>query len=207
MGFGGQFSATNKLNASVNEGQNVLASQAASLNDFSNAENTLGSQMEQQAAQQQSAALQQQATLTVQQGALMQEQQQREINLTVGNQEEAYATGGVEMQGTPLATITDTVQQGQLEINAIGQQASNQAQLLRTQASLYEQQGLADVIGAQGQNFTNTANMVMQQEQMHLNQDAQTAQLKIQEQAQKQQQLMGFLGMGLSLGASVLRGR
>lgn len=151
-----------------------------SLTSFSNAVNTLGASEQQTAANEQASTEYSQASYSVQYAAEEAGQEQYNIAQQAGNQAEGYASGGVEMMGTPLSVLNTTRAMGQIQENAYILQGQLQAQQARTEGDVYQQGGLEDVLSAEGQNETATQNT------------------KIQQAIRATQQLDSFLGMGIS---------
>jgi hypothetical protein len=113
--------------------------------------------------------------------------QQRQIDVAAGQQAQQYASSGVLLQGTPLAMINSTRELGAMQVRAIRDAGSNQADLYRAKAFQTRQAGLTSLLAAEGQTSFNTA-------QMELNQ-----------RIQRRQNLMGLLKTGASFGVGLLR--
>lgn len=112
---------------------------------------------------------------------------QHQVEIYAGQQQESYANQGViSNQGTPLQEVNSTRAYGAIQVQAALDHGAAQAKLFRTQGFLDQQGGLQDLLSAQGQTTIND-------QQNHL-----------QQQQQRHQEMMGFLGMGTSLGGSLL---
>lgn len=161
----------------------------SSENSLTEAQNSFGlqaGQQQQYAANEQAAALNQEASVQVQQSAEEAALLQNQINITAGTQAETFASAGVEQQGTPLSVVNSTRAIGAIQVQAIQQQGAEKAALFRTQANIDQQGGLQDLASAEGQ--------------VQINQD----QNQLTQQEQTQQALMGWLGLGVQAGGSVL---
>ncbi len=147
MGFGGAFSSENALN------------------NYQNTVNLQGAAMEQASANQ-AAAIEREQANAVYANTLQQAQaKQRDVALTAANQAEQYLSAGILMAGTPAAVVNDTVTLGQQEVDNIMRAGTAQRDLLRLEADQYQEQGFASVLGAENQNFTNTQQLKIKQQQ------------------------------------------
>lgn len=146
MGFGGLFqSASSAVDAG---GQMQLAKLQDNLNTF-------GGMMQQQEANQQADALHQEANYAYQDGLYKAQQAYIQGMHAYGQQAETFASNGVELQGSPLATLHETQALTNLQVSLFEQQGSLEQQLYNQQANQTQMQGLTAYLGALGQNLTN----------------------------------------------------
>lgn len=196
MGLGGVKKSENSLTSLQNS---LVDSQNTQL-DFQTQLSAIGGKMQQKAANQQADDLNAQADVAVMQSAQQAALQQRSVDITAGNQMEAYASGGVEQQGTPLAMVNETRAIGDIQVQSIKQQGALQAQLLRSQAGQAQQVGLSDLLSSQAQGTINSGQKILNQGQQLINKQQNT----VTQAIQSQQAAAGWLGMGISAGTGLL---
>jgi len=157
------------------------------LTNFQNKMTLMGGQAQYKAAFDEASLLNEQGDWAVKQSELEAGFQQRQVDIAAGNQQQAYANAGVMSgMGTPLAVVDGTRKIGALQVNAIRTAGKNQARLYRMKANMTQDQGLSSLLSAQGQTTINSL------------------QNQLTQQQQTQQALFGWLGMGASLGTSLL---
>lgn len=156
------------------------------LTNIQNSVNSIGGNLQYQAADQEATALQSEATDVFQETQLNAEQATLEYKSAYGQQAESYASSGVELNGSPIDMLHQTLMLGQQQVGAIEEQGRLQQNLLETQANQTQETGLADLLTAEGQNTINSQQNALSQAQ------------------QKNQLLMQFLGMGAGFGGGLL---
>jgi hypothetical protein len=150
--------------------------------------NMIGASLQNQSAQAQATALTQEAGDVFEQAQVEASQATIQWKTAYGNQDEQYASNGVEQTGSPLTMLNETRMQGEQQVSLIQQQGALQQSLLLTQANQAQLTGLSDILGAEGQN-----QIAAQQNQ-------------ITQQQEETQAMMSFLGMGAGFGGGILAG-
>lgn len=150
MGFGGLIDS---------KGQNSLTNLETSVN-------LIGGEMQYQEANAQAGALQKEASNVFLQSQVEVEQAKIQGRQAYGQQAEGFAQSGVELTGSPSELLHQTSMQTAQQVALLTKQGQLQQDLLLTQANQTQQQGLAALMGAEGQNqITQEQNQVTQYEQ------------------------------------------
>jgi len=121
--------------------------------DFQVATNRLSAQQTQSAAARESAALREQANIVADEAEAEAIRRKREVEQLAGEMAARYASGGVLLDGTPLARINEAVRLGDIEVAAERRQGAARAKLSRLQADSAERQGLESVLASRAENF------------------------------------------------------
>lgn len=121
--------------------------------DFQVATNRISAQQAQASAERESAALREQANILSNEAEAEAIRRKREVEAFAGEQAFRYAAGGVQLDGTPLARINETIRLGDIEIAALRRQGEAQARLSRLQADGAQRQGLESVLAARAEGF------------------------------------------------------
>ncbi len=95
-------------------------------------------------------------------------QQARTTQQTAASQTVAYLANGVSVQGSPMAIIGDTLNQGQIEINATLKHGNLLKQLYNMKAQQYQQAGRSALLGGAGQAATGLTNAGVQASRLGL---------------------------------------
>lgn len=136
------------------------------LTSFQQSTNTIGGDMQEQAANVEAASEDQEANETWQQTQYNAISTSLQTEQAYGQQAEQYASAGVDLNGTPLAQMNQTRMVGNMQVNAIEQAGQLQASLYRTQADQAQQTGLSDMLSAEGENqITGEQNQISQFQQ------------------------------------------
>lgn len=131
---------------------------------YAKAQNPLNGAMALQASatENQAQAYEQQADFSIQDATNQAQQIAFEALQARENQAQAYNSSGVLLEGTPLAVLEQTRQQGQKQINAVMQQGALTADLLRRNALVTRSQGRAALLGEQNDWLTQQAQAKIQ---------------------------------------------
>lgn len=96
-----------------------------------------------------------QASLLKQQGQLIYQESLRDAEVTLDDgkrfqqeQEMAYISSGVEIEGTPLLVMTETTRMAGAEAKAIKESGAAQRELYNKQAKMAKSEGKAKLIGS-----------------------------------------------------------
>lgn len=127
-------------------------SQTNSLLNYQMLANAWSGQQQQQAYLQEAAAQREQASLVADEYEQAASQKAREVAHYAAEQAEMYLSGGVLMDGTPLAVVEETRQLGQQEVDALRRSGAARAKLLRMQANQNEGAGLQSLLKTQSDN-------------------------------------------------------
>lgn len=167
-------------------GNLIDASAQNALTGMQQSTNAIGAGMQLTSANQQASALQGEANNAFVSATANAEQAQLAGDTAVGKQKQAYANAGVEQTGSVLDTLNQTRMLTEQQVSMLEQQGTLQQNMYNSQANITQQEGLMQVLGAEGQNQISG-------EQNQINQFEQTSQL-----------IMSFLGMGTGFGGGII---
>jgi alkanesulfonate monooxygenase SsuD/methylene tetrahydromethanopterin reductase-like flavin-dependent oxidoreductase (luciferase family) len=121
--------------------------------DFQVATSKLAASQRQEAANTEAGLLREQANIIADETEAEAIRRNREIEAFASEQTIRHLSGGVLMDGSPLAQVTRTLQLGADEVAAIRRSGAAQTKLTRMQADSTERQGLESVLSAKSDAF------------------------------------------------------